>query len=110
MVVLEDAPGAVCGRTADRLQLALDAERELFALGLPLPSRSILHDRSDDPEQGRRVVLYELHRRDLYAGLEDGRARAPNTSSVDRQIARRLRATGHAQDDVAAVIEAGCGG
>lgn len=105
--IVEAAPGAQCGLTAELLLRAFRQQLELFPLGLRAPARRIGQADRRDPDLVGRLALYELHRQDIHAMATARVRRPPNPCTVDGLIARRLRATGHAEDEVAAIVAAG---
>lgn len=99
----------ICSRLADMIDRAirrLRALRTLLAVPPPGLSRRHGHGKPLVPLRREDVAAYHAHRRDVLAGWE---GRKPDNSRVDAMIARRLRATGHDEIAVTALIAA-CAG
>lgn len=98
--------GEICSKLADMIDRAirrLRALRTLLAVPSPGPSRRHGHGKPLVTPRREDVAAYHAHRRDVLAGWEE---RKPDNSRVDAMIARRLRATGHDEIAVTAVIAA----
>lgn len=105
--IVDAAPGACCALTAELLRRAFRQQLEQFPFGLQASVCRVDPARLRDPELDRRLALYELHRQNIHASAPAALRRPPNACLVDGLIARRLRATGHVEDEVAAVVAAG---
>lgn len=99
--------GEACARLAmliARSAQRLRALRALLARPVPNPRPGSWWRRAGlEPPTREAAAIYQAHRRDIVAGWD---GRRPDNSRIDARVARRLRATGHAEPAVAALVAA----
>lgn len=99
--------GEICARLATLIARAAQRLRALRALlprPVPRPRSGSWWRRSGlEPPTREAAAIYHAHRRDIVAGWD---GRRPDNSRIDARVARRLRATGHAEPAVAALVAA----